>query len=131
MASKSYVMAVIRLMGGQRGRRFTATDLVQQLSAGQGGPIFPSWVATEHAVSGVLGELTDLGAVQSEGETWWMTEKGDGDRGLPPPGGAGGGGAEGDDDGRGGGLAEVLSHPVMFSSDDGDFDRALTAALTV
>jgi hypothetical protein len=114
--------------------RFSLGQLEHSLIAGGGGPIYP-WSVSPDALEGVLHELREFGVMQTDGEVWWMEKGaaeggGTGDGGRVPPGNRGGDDGH-DDDGRGGGLAEVLAHPLLFSSEDAEFERALRSALSL
>jgi hypothetical protein len=81
----------------------------------------------------ILEELRDLGLIKQArlqedtgfaqwevGDSWKPPRHGDNDRPPVPPGGNAGGPEEGD---GGGGMREVISHPLLFALDTDDFDE--------
>jgi len=141
MASRSYVLAVVRILDRTRSVRLTAEEVFNHIDSRRGAWLFPNLSVERgtEVISGVLEELRDLGIVFEAGGGWGLSpavslnraEKAavdDGGGGLPPL--TNGNLQDGDGDGTGG-VGEILSHRYLFSLDDDAFDDAIDRALTV
>lgn len=136
MKSKSYVLAILRILAGLDGRPAGLHELARRLLAGEGEPgKLPvkrfagdrndpdACAALAQKLAPLMAELAELGVI-------WLNDGvaalGAAPPGNPPPGPADGGAGDG---AGGSGLGQVLAHPILFAYSEEDLDLTLDAAL--
>ena len=137
MAYTNFVMAILRVLAGHRGRSMNDRELAWRVSQGEGGNVLlaraardPGGEAAEQYLAHLaerfaprLAELAQLRVIDAASDGYMLAAVPP--AGPPPDNPAGGGG---DGEGRSG-LAEVLAHPVLFSYFEEDLDESIDNAL--
>lgn len=144
MRSRSYVVAILRILAASQGKPMTPSEL-HELLRGQPGFGLLGGLKGPRPIDSIamtLDELREVGVVVSTDGRWSIQRPSDddtaedarsgaarggaGDTGQPPipPAGPSGEGQDGS-----GGIGEVLLHPILFSIDEDAFDAAIERAI--
>lgn len=111
----------------------TESELLEKIRMSEGWRYWP-YYSVFGDLDLILEDFKDLGLIKHApnqedtgfpqweiGDSWKPPRNGDSDRNGEPPGPPNRN-AGGPDDGAGGGMREVISHPLLFALDDDDFD---------